>query len=128
MSCEYSNPRGPLMQRCFLHALHRYQVLGSAMLLIVLMPVVASAQTNSVESLTLIDADRNVPIAGYDPIPNGAVLNLAALPPLSIRANVSGAVASVQFVLNWISPFEIENVAPYAIAADQEGDYFRWHP
>jgi hypothetical protein len=46
--------------------------------------------TGATTSFTLIDADTDAPVAGYDPIPSEAVLNKATLPPnLTIRANVS---------------------------------------
>jgi hypothetical protein len=41
-------------------------------------------------SFTLINADDDVPVPGYDPVPEGAVLNKAVLPPnLTLRANIS---------------------------------------
>jgi len=41
-------------------------------------------------SFTLINSDDDVPVPGYDPIPEGAILNKAQLPPnLTLRANIS---------------------------------------
>lgn len=46
-----------------------------------------------VRDFTLINSDTDAPVAGYDPISEGAVLNKAVLPPnLTLRANVSPLV------------------------------------
>ncbi len=46
--------------------------------------------TGRTAGFTLINTDDDVPVPGFDPITNGAVLDLALLPPnLTIRANVS---------------------------------------
>jgi hypothetical protein len=84
---------------------------------------------SQVVSFTLINADSDQPIPGFDPLPSGATLNLATLPTrnLNIRANVSGAVGSVVFTLDG-SPFRTESSAPYALAGDASGDYFAWTP
>jgi len=53
-------------------------------------PVKPDVITGATTSFTLIDADTDAPVPGYDPIPPGAVLNKAVLPPhLTIRANIS---------------------------------------
>jgi len=86
----------------------------------------------SVASLTLIDADNDVPIAGYDPIPDAATINLATLPTrnLNIRANTNpAAVGSVRFGLDAIASYGTDNAAPYALAGDTNGtDYLAWTP
>ena len=83
-----------------------------------------------VASLTLIDADTNQPVAGLDPLVDGAVLDLAALPPsLNIRANTEPAtVGSVRFGLDGNANFQTESVAPYALAGDSSGNYNAWQP
>lgn len=86
----------------------------------------------AVVGLTLINADSDQPIAGYDPIPSGAVIDYAALGTknLSIRANTSPSqVGSVRFELNG-STVRIENKLPYAIAGDNNGgsDYYAISP
>ncbi|PZR77174.1 MAG: hypothetical protein DLM52_05080 [Chthoniobacterales bacterium] len=63
----------------------------------------SQAAGQSVVSLTLINADSDQPIPGYDPINNGAVINSASLPTqhLNVRANTSPAtVGSVRFGLD----------------------------
>ncbi|ADI14251.1 PQQ-dependent sugar dehydrogenase [Truepera radiovictrix] len=91
---------------------------------------VAASGSQAVSSFTLINADTNRPIAGYDPIPDGATLDLAALPTrrLNVRANTTPArVGSVRFFLNG-SLYRTENGAPYALASDTRGDYHPWTP
>ena len=73
-------------------------------------------------TFSLIDADSDAPIAAFDPMPQGAVLDLSTLPALNIRANLSG-VESVRFDLNDITGYRIENIEPYALCGDQAGDY-----
>lgn len=84
----------------------------------------------AVTSLTLIDADRDRPVAGYDPIPNGATLDLAKLPTrrLNLRANTApDRVGSVRFSLNG-GVYRTENSAPYAFANNTGTDYHAWTP
>lgn len=85
--------------------------------------------TFSVSNLTLINAETDQPIASFDPLNDGATLNLATLPTiqLSIRADVVGTVGSVQFILDG-GLFRTENVVPYALAGDSSGDYSAWTP
>ena len=86
----------------------------------------------TVVSLTLINADTDAPIPGYDPLPNGATLNLATLPTrrLNIRANTApSTVGSVRFGYDAIASYRVENVAPYALVGDNPGpDYNAWTP
>jgi hypothetical protein len=92
------------------------------------------APPQAVTSLTLVDADRDLPIAGYDPIPDGATLNLARLPTrrLSIRATTSPSpVGSVRFGYDATTSYRYDNVAPYAIAGNitnSPPDYRAWTP
>ena len=86
----------------------------------------------SIAKLTLINADTNAPMAGYDPLLNNTTLTLSALPTrnLNIRAHTNPAtVGSVKFVLNGAT-FRIENMAPYALAGDGNNgtDYYAWTP
>jgi glucose/arabinose dehydrogenase len=93
--------------------------------------IYAFAYTPAVTSLTLVDAERDVPIAGYNPIPSGATLNLARLPTrrLSIRANTSPSrVGSVRFAYDGTANYRTENNFPYVIGADRNGDYLPWTP
>ncbi|UQN09545.1 hypothetical protein [Deinococcus sp. QL22] len=77
----------------------------------------AAAPALSVTSLTLINADTDRPVPGYDPIPAGARLKLSNLPPrLNVRANVSAGVGSVRFVRD--GKTVLENEAPFALCVD----------
>lgn len=86
-------------------------------------------QALAVTGFTLINADTDRPVPGYDPIRAGAVLNLATLPTrrLSVRANAVGA-ASVRFGLDGNASYRLESVAPFALSGDTNGDYFPWTP
>jgi len=89
----------------------------------------ASSSTQAVVSFTLINADTNQPIAGYDPLPDGAVLNLSTLPTrnLALRANTSPSiVGSVRFAVDGNSNYRIESDAPYAMSGDTNGNFNPW--
>lgn len=84
-----------------------------------------------VTSFTLINADTDLPISGFDPILDNAVIKLSDLPTanLNIRANINPAVVgSVKFGLDTNSNFRLENTAPYALAGDESGNYNLWTP
>lgn len=86
--------------------------------------------TTSVAALVLINADTNQPIAGFNPIPDGATLNLATLPTkrLNVQAVTNPSViGSVRFRLNG-SVHRTESTAPFALAGDTSGDYLPWTP
>lgn len=86
----------------------------------------------TLNSFTLINADTDQPIAGYDPIATGATLNLATLPTqnLNIRANTSPAtVGSIRFTYDAATNYRTESMAPYCIGGDQGNfDYLPWTP
>ncbi|MGB3777281.1 MAG: malectin domain-containing carbohydrate-binding protein [Tunicatimonas sp.] len=87
-----------------------------------------SLQAQSVQSLTLIDADTDADIGL---LVDGQTLNLATLPTtnLSVRANTSpSVVGSVRFSYDGNTNFQTENVAPYALKGDTNGDYNAWTP
>jgi hypothetical protein len=100
-----------------------------SLLVLTLTPLNATAQ--SIIGFTLINADTNQPIAGFDPLPEGAVIDFTKLPTrrLNIRANTwPSVVGSVRFGLDSIASYTVESVAPYALAGDTAGDYFPWTP
>ncbi len=77
-----------------------------------------------VTNFTLIDAETDQPIPGFNPIPQNAVLNIRQLPRLmNVRANTLGDVESVAFGFAGKDVFRVENVPPYALFGDSEGDY-----
>jgi len=80
----------------------------------------------NVASLTLINAETNQPIAGFDPIRNHAEIHLDKLPTrkLNVRADVAGEnVARVRFGLDGNGNYRTEGAAPFALAGDTNGDY-----
>ncbi|MCB0310422.1 MAG: DUF5060 domain-containing protein [Bdellovibrionales bacterium] len=80
----------------------------------------------SVVKLSLIDADRDVVIAGFEDLTDGAVINLRTLPTrnLNILAITDPEiVGSVRFEFDGSLDYRIESVAPYALASDRDGDY-----
>lgn len=75
-------------------------------------------------SFTLIDTQTNKAIPGFDPIQEGAEINLYTLPKnLSIRANVPADYESVRFDFDGEANFRVENLVPYALFGDLQGDY-----
>lgn len=79
----------------------------------------------TVTSLTLINANTDQPIPGYENLTNGMQINLSALPTsnLNIRANTSGTIGSIKFGLDGNGNFRNEGTAPYALFGDTNGNY-----
>ncbi|MER2998976.1 malectin domain-containing carbohydrate-binding protein [Pontibacter populi] len=92
--------------------------------------VTVNTGTQQLEVLgfTLINSDADSEI---QELTNGAVLNIATLPSrnINIRANTSSAsTGSVEFKL-WgsASRSRIDNIAPYALFWEVNGDYSAWN-
>lgn len=125
------------LRSCF-RALGRRSNISTALAILVMIAIPQSipqnlaAQTAQVvTSLTLINANTDLPVAGFDPIPNGGMIDLAALPTvnLNIRANTSPAtVGSVRFRLDATTNYRTDNTAPYAIGSESGGNYAAWTP
>ncbi len=84
----------------------------------------------AISRFVLINADTDQPVAGFDPLVNGAVINLRSLPTRNLNVAAitqPAAVGSVQFTLNG-SVFRTESAAPYALAGDSAGNYYPWNP
>src|SRR4051812_37043319 len=83
----------------------------------------------TVTSLTLINADSDQPVTGFNLV-QGATIDLAATGRrLNIRADVIGTpVGSVRFNFDGNPAYRIENGAPYALATDTGGNYAAWTP
>jgi hypothetical protein len=78
----------------------------------------------SVTSFTLIDADTNQPIPGYEILSDRAVIDLSSLPTshLNIRANTDPQnVGSVRFVLDEYD--HVENFPPFALFGNLGRNY-----
>jgi hypothetical protein len=74
----------------------------------------------------LINADTDLPITGYDPMPSGAVISRASLPTthLNIRVNTSPVVVgSVRIGFDAQANARTESEAPYALFGDTAGNY-----
>ncbi|MEJ7677495.1 MAG: choice-of-anchor Q domain-containing protein [Segetibacter sp.] len=86
-------------------------------------------QATAVSSFTLINADNDEDIRE---LKDGDTLNLAILPSvnLNIRANTNPAITgSVTFDLSGQQTRNhIENNAPYALFANNKGDYYALDP
>lgn len=90
-----------------------------------------TAEAVRVTGFVLINADTNQPIAGFNPIANGARINLATLPTrnLNVRAVTNPEiVGSVDFFLNGNVVRTESGAPPYALAADTNGNYLAWTP
>jgi len=82
-----------------------------------------------IEGFALIDADKDRPIGAFDPLADGAMIDLSRLPTrkLNVIARTSGDVDSVTFTLDG-KRGKTEGTAPYALAGDRDGDYGDWTP
>lgn len=97
----------------------------------------APTEPTRLASFTLVAADTNTPLPGYDVLPDGAVLDLAQLPTrrINIRANCEPQlVGAVRFSLAGVDPYgapltlvvpeahsfpnQIEIYFPYMLAGD----------
>ncbi|WOO40862.1 DUF5060 domain-containing protein [Rubellicoccus peritrichatus] len=90
-----------------------------------------AAGQQEVTSLTLINADTDLPIAAHSPLLDGASLDLNTLPTrnLNIQANTSPtAVGSVRFGYDGNANYRTESTAPYAFEGDNAGNYEPWTP
>ncbi|MGB6220435.1 MAG: hypothetical protein WBG04_05350, partial [Haloferula sp.] len=87
----------------------------------------AAIYAQSVDSLVLIDANSDSPVAGFSPIPNGAVIDTSITgTALNIRAiTTPDPTGSVKFALSGATTHnQTESVAPYALYGDSPaGDY-----
>jgi len=112
-----------------MHRLRRPIIcLSLAVTLIVPLTGVAAAQPGRVTGFTLIDARNDRPIPGFDPMPQDAILDLAALPTrqLNIRVNTTRAVDAVRIALN--GRLRVEKEAPYAVAGSRGENFAAWTP
>ncbi len=77
----------------------------------------------TVVTLMLINTNNNEEIR---PLKAQDTVNLFHTPNINIRADVCSPTGSVRFFVN-NSLFRNENVAPYAIAGDGNGNYYKWN-
>ena len=112
-----TNPHPPTTRIC---------ALAACVLALLSMPPSAMAQ--SVDSLTLINSATDQPVAGFDPIAPGAVIDTTVLgfTIFNVRANVTvgTGIGSVVFALGGATAKnQTEGVAPYALFGDNSGNY-----
>jgi hypothetical protein len=82
----------------------------------------------TISKLTLINADTDQPVSGFNPLLTGATITISALgtPRWSVLATTSPAtVGSVGFVLDGVL-YRTENGAPYALGGNNGTDYVPW--
>ena len=91
-------------------------------------PANPSAVAGTVTSFTLIDADTDAAVIGYDPIPENAVLERSRLPAnLTIRANASPFVLS-EMKLSLDGVEVARRTWPYCLSATRIGPGLRGCP
>lgn len=86
----------------------------------------SSNSGQAVLSFTLINADTDQPVPGFQTISNGAVINTASIGTthLNVRANTQPSVlGSVRFGLDGKANYRTESSAPYSLFGDSNGDY-----
>ena len=78
-------------------------------------------------SFTCVNAVTDVDI---QPLEDGDIIDLSQVgSSLNIRANTNpGVVGSVRFGYDGNASYSLENKAPFALAGDRSGDYFKWTP
>jgi len=81
------------------------------------------------QSFTLINANTELPVPGFDPIPNNSIINRNVTGSnLNIRANTAPTgIGCIKFELDGVSG-RIENTAPYAMTGDNNENYNSWTP
>ncbi|MEM1271162.1 MAG: DUF5060 domain-containing protein, partial [Bacteroidota bacterium] len=84
--------------------------------------IAVSTSAQSVTSFTLVNADTDTDIATLSDA-DTIVLSQQPTTNLSIRANTSGTVGSVQFDFAGSTNYRTEGVAPYALGGDTNGNY-----
>ncbi len=87
----------------------------------------------SITGFTLINTETQAPIAGFDPIPDNAVLDFTKLDTtkLSIRANTfPQQVDRVVFDYDGTTSYSTDNAFPYALAGNdhETNAYLSWTP
>ncbi len=89
-----------------------------------------TTRDHGIVGISLIDADSDLPIPGYETLVDNAELELVGLPRLAIRATTHPArVGSVQFVLvHDGTPMEstLRNSPPYALFGAPDGNFVAW--
>ena len=80
----------------------------------------------SISGFTLINADTDSPISGYEPIRNGSVINYQSLPSknINIRIDPSPYLSdSLEIKFNDNKIIETDNIYPFSVWGDLNGDF-----
>lgn len=78
-----------------------------------------------IAAFTLYDTETDLPVPEFDPLRSGSVIYRSQLPRFhTIRAHSTGEVESIRFDFDGESNFSTDNVPPYALFGDVNGDYF----
>jgi hypothetical protein len=80
----------------------------------------------AVTQLRLMNADTNLPVPGYDPLLDGATIDLSTLPAgisLTVEAITTGAVTSVRF--DFAGQTRVETTARWLMCGNAGDDLFR---
>jgi hypothetical protein len=82
-----------------------------------------------VNSFSLVNADTNRVISGFENLTSNRRINFSALPTrnLAIQVNTASGVKSVRLTLNGGSA-RTENIKPFALFGDNNGDFNAWRP
>lgn len=84
----------------------------------------------AITSFSLINADTDREVSGMNSLTQSTTISLAqmGLKNINVRANTTAGVVGVKFELNNNLNFNSEEVAPFSLAKDVNGDYFNWTP
>lgn len=82
-------------------------------------------EAQSLDNFTLINAETDADIKTI--VDNDAFDIAETGSQLNIRANTTGTIGSIKFLLDGATQY-IENVAPYAMVGDDAGNYKIWTP
>ncbi len=82
----------------------------------------------TISRLTLVNADTDQPVSGFNPFVSGANVNTTTVGTnrFSVQAFTSpSTVGSVEFILDGVS-YRTENGAPYALSGNNGSDFLPW--
>lgn len=83
-------------------------------------------RSHSISGFTLINADNDYPIPGFDPIPEGAVINYQTLPTKNINLRIDPSpymVDSLEVDFNGDVHFKTDDTYPFSLWGESNGDY-----
>ncbi|MGE0877784.1 MAG: cellulase family glycosylhydrolase [Acidimicrobiia bacterium] len=84
----------------------------------------------TIDNVVLMDVATNNGVEGFDPISDGATIDLDAtgLGDISFRADTSGPVRSVRFVLDDGAIDHTDSTTPWTMLGTNRGQYNGWTP